>query len=138
MAARPIIGGAAGEVKNPALTPFEAARASTWLGDDPRVDRRAGRGPIERQSCLGPRDILVVPGERRRMKLYDVSVRLSERMPDDMDYDAGSLLQDKSDQAATEELLKLVLAVASGMRTCSEQKGLPEMEFVPWQIGTFV
>ncbi len=63
---------------------------------------------------------------------------LYARMPGDMDYNAGKLLEGVLGDTAVEELLQLVLSVASGQRTCSEQNGLPEMEFIPWQIGTAV
>lgn len=63
---------------------------------------------------------------------------LYARMPGDMDYNAGKLLDGTAVDTAVQELAQLVLAVASGQRTCSEQNGLSEMEFIPWQIGTAV
>jgi altronate hydrolase len=60
---------------------------------------------------------------------------LYARMTDDMDYDAGKILQGHPFETASEELLDLVIATASGQRTKSEEKGLPDVEFVPWQLG---
>ena len=53
-----------------------------------------------------------------------------------MDINCGDLL----DGTATldgkgEEILDMVLRVASGERTKSEEFGLGDYEFVPWQIG---
>ncbi len=58
-----------------------------------------------------------------------------ERMVDDMDLNAGRLLDgaDANDLAA--ELLDLVVAVASGRPTKSEAQGVGEAEFLPWQPG---
>ena len=41
-------------------------------------------------------------------------------------------------ETAAEELRQQIVAVASGERTKSEQHGLPETEFVPWQPGPVV
>jgi altronate dehydratase len=59
--------------------------------------------------------------------------RLAERMPDDMDYNAGKLLEGVDWESASQELLEKVIAVASGKRTKSEAHGRSELEFVPWQ-----
>ena len=58
---------------------------------------------------------------------------LFNRMPDDMDFNAGRVLEGESWQALTAELLQQVIAVASGQRTWSESHGPIETEFVPWQ-----
>lgn len=58
---------------------------------------------------------------------------LYERMVDDMDFNAGQLLHGTTWEVASQELLELILAVASGQRTHSERHGLSENEFVPWQ-----
>jgi len=63
---------------------------------------------------------------------------LYARMNDDMDFDAGKILEGVPLETAADELLRQVLAVASGERTKSEQHGLPETEFVPWQPGPMV
>ena len=66
------------------------------------------------------------------IKLASNSV-LFNRMPDDMDFNAGRLLDGESWEALTHDLLEQMIAVASGRRTHSESHGLPETEFVPWQ-----
>ena len=63
---------------------------------------------------------------------------LYARMNDDMDFDAGKILEGVPLETAADELLRQVLAVASGERAKSEQHGLPETEFVPWQPGPMV
>jgi altronate hydrolase len=59
--------------------------------------------------------------------------RLAERMPDDMDFNAGQLLEGTSWEEASQQLFEQVIETASGQRTQSEQHGLSEQEFVPWQ-----
>ena len=58
--------------------------------------------------------------------------RLYRLMDDDMDFDAGQILDGRAWEDATQELLAQLIAVASGQRTCSERNGLPENEFIPW------
>jgi len=58
---------------------------------------------------------------------------LFERMRDDMDFNAGLVLEGQSWEGASQDLLDLVIATASGQPTRSENHGLPEQEFVPWQ-----
>jgi altronate hydrolase len=60
---------------------------------------------------------------------------LYARMPDDLDFNAGKVLDAVTMPDAAEELLRQIIAVASGERTQSEHNGLPETEFVPWQPG---
>ena len=60
---------------------------------------------------------------------------LFNHMPDDMDYNAGKVLNATPVETAADELLACILAAASGRRTRSEEKGLPEFEFVPWALG---
>ena len=57
------------------------------------------------------------------------------RMEDDMDINCGDILDGVSVEAKGEEILRKVLAVASGEKTKSELLGYGESEFVPWQIG---
>lgn len=61
---------------------------------------------------------------------------LYERMPGDMDVDAGRILSAEvtlSDMGA--EIFEKMLAVASGERTKGERAGIGEDEFVPWVPG---
>ena len=58
-----------------------------------------------------------------------------ERMIDDMDFNAGTILQGESVEAVGERLLDLVLEVASGKKTKSEAMGIGDEEFTPWHFG---
>jgi altronate hydrolase len=57
-------------------------------------------------------------------------------MVEDMDVDAGTMLSngDTLEQKGR-EIYDLLLSVASGEQSKSEQQGLGDYEFVPWQIG---
>jgi altronate hydrolase len=59
-----------------------------------------------------------------------------ERMRDDMDIDAGTILsQGRSVEEVGEEIFAQILAIASGERSKSEQMGLGDEEFQPWILG---
>ena len=58
-----------------------------------------------------------------------------ERMRDDMDIDAGTILDGEPVLAAGHRLFDLILGVASGQATKSEASGIGEEEFAPWLIG---
>jgi altronate hydrolase len=61
---------------------------------------------------------------------------LFERMPLDMDFNAGGIVDGSQSVAeAGEALFRLMLETASGRPTLSEQHGLGDNEFVPWQLG---
>jgi len=57
---------------------------------------------------------------------------LYERMPDDIDLDAGRVLAGADPAALAAELLDLAVAVASGQPSQSEAQGIGEAEFCPW------
>ena len=58
------------------------------------------------------------------------------RMESDMDINAGEILDGTSTvEAKGQEIYDKVLAVASGKKSKSEEQGLGDYEFVPWQIG---
>ena len=58
------------------------------------------------------------------------------RMPEDMDVNAGAILDgNKTVAEVGEEILDLLINVASGRPSLSEAQGLGDLEFVPWQIG---
>jgi altronate hydrolase len=61
-----------------------------------------------------------------------------QRLQDDMDFDAGRVLADGDIQALTSELLDVVVAVASGRPSKSEEWGSGEEVFSPWQLGELV
>ena len=61
------------------------------------------------------------------------------RMEDDMDINAGKILEGGSTiEEVGQEIYQLLLDVASGKPSKSELQGLGEFEFVPWQIGAVV
>jgi altronate dehydratase len=66
-------------------------------------------------------------------------------MEDDMDIDAGKIIAGKivggdivegvPMQDVADELLDLIVAVASGQPSKSEAQGIGEAEFCPWSLG---
>ena len=61
---------------------------------------------------------------------------MAARMSEDMDIDAGSILNGGcSVEEKGREIYQMFLDVASGKTSKSEQQGLGDFEFVPWQIG---
>jgi altronate hydrolase len=58
-----------------------------------------------------------------------------ERMINDMDLNAGTILEGESVESVGRRMFELILEVASGRRTKSELQGVGEEEFAPWQIG---
>ncbi len=63
------------------------------------------------------------------------NTRLFERLPDDMDFNAGTVIEGRSVAEVGRELLMRLLATASGEPTCSERLGIGDEEFVPWLVG---
>ncbi|TFD46880.1 altronate dehydratase [Cryobacterium frigoriphilum] len=59
------------------------------------------------------------------------------RMPDDMDLNAGRIVDGTAtlDEVGT-EIFEMIIRVASGEQTVSEELGVGQEEFVPWQFGT--
>ena len=58
-----------------------------------------------------------------------------ERMEDDMDINAGKILDGVSLQSVGEEIFEKIISVASGEPTKSEAQGIGVEEFAPWGIG---
>jgi len=58
-----------------------------------------------------------------------------QHMEDDMDYNAGKVLEDVAMNQAAAELLDMVIAVASGEPSKSEAQDIGESEFNPWNLG---
>jgi altronate hydrolase len=58
-----------------------------------------------------------------------------QRMIDDMDMDAGPILEGEPVDGVGRSLFELILDVASGAETKSERAGVGEEEFAPWTIG---
>jgi altronate dehydratase len=63
---------------------------------------------------------------------------LYDHMQDDMDFNAGVILEGTQMVDAAGDLFDLLLACASGQQTKSEWSGYREGEFVPWQPGPVV
>ena len=57
------------------------------------------------------------------------------RMSEDMDINAGQILEGVPLETVAAELLDLMIAVASGQPSKSEAQGVGEAEFNPWSIG---
>jgi altronate hydrolase len=60
---------------------------------------------------------------------------LYQHMIDDMDVNAGVILDGVSVEEVGRQILEEILAVASGKKTKSELNGAGEEEFAPWSIG---
>ena len=58
-----------------------------------------------------------------------------EHMLDDMDFNAGQVLEGADIHQTANELLDLLIAVASGQPSKSEAQGVGEAEFNPWNLG---
>jgi len=58
-----------------------------------------------------------------------------EHMIDDMDINAGVVLEGTSVEQVGRQIFEEILAVASGKKTKSELHGVGEEEFAPWSIG---
>lgn len=58
-----------------------------------------------------------------------------DRMIDDMDVNAGRILEGASVEEVGREIFEKIVAVASGEQTKSEQQGIGDEEFCPWPIG---
>ena len=62
--------------------------------------------------------------------------RLYQRMRDDMDINCGDILEGTCSVADKgREIFEVMLRVASGERSLSEQHGMGQEEFVPWLLG---
>lgn len=58
-----------------------------------------------------------------------------ERMIDDMDINAGTILQGESVDSVGRQIFETILSVASGEKTKSEALGVGDEEFQPWIAG---
>jgi altronate hydrolase len=58
-----------------------------------------------------------------------------ERMIEDMDINAGKVVDGTPMQDAADELFEMMIAVASGQKTKSEAQDVGEDEFQPWSLG---
>jgi len=80
-----------------------------------------------RGSCLGfkPSPVLKIA----------TNTPLYHRMEDDMDLDAGVILNGVSIADVGKQIFEALVAVAGGQKTKSEAQGLGESEFSPWMLG---
>lgn len=80
-----------------------------------------------RGSCLGfkPTPVLKIAS----------NTALYERMQEDMDINAGAILDGVPMEDVAREIFEALIAVASGKKTKSELQGLGEEEFAPWTLG---
>ncbi len=60
---------------------------------------------------------------------------LYQKMEEDMDINAGVILDGTPVEVVGRQIFDAILATASGKPTKSEQHGVGEEEFAPWQIG---
>jgi len=60
---------------------------------------------------------------------------LFEHMQDDMDINAGRILEGATLPEVGEDIFRSLLEVASGKKTKSELQGVGEEEFAPWSLG---
>jgi altronate hydrolase len=60
---------------------------------------------------------------------------LYQKMQNDMDVDAGRVLDGASLDEVGAEIFEKMLAVASGEKSKSERHGVGEEEFNPWIVG---
>jgi altronate hydrolase len=60
---------------------------------------------------------------------------LFQHMSDDMDINAGTILEGTPVEEVGRQIFEEILAVASGKHTKSELSGVGEEEFAPWSIG---
>lgn len=58
-----------------------------------------------------------------------------DRMIDDMDINAGGILEGESIEQVGKEIFEKIISVASGEKTKSEAQGIGDDEFAPWIIG---
>jgi len=58
-----------------------------------------------------------------------------EQMKEDMDINCGDVLDGVSLEDKGKAIFDMMLKVASGQKTKSEELGYGDNEFVPWQIG---
>ena len=63
------------------------------------------------------------------------NTQLFNRMQDDMDINAGSIIDGESVESAGTRLFEKIISVASGEQTLSEQQGIGDEEFCPWMPG---
>ena len=65
------------------------------------------------------------------------NTEMFERMAEDMDLNCGRIVDGTASLTEVgDEIFELIIAVASGRATVSEELDLGQEEFIPWQLGT--
>ncbi len=65
------------------------------------------------------------------------NTEMFRRMSEDMDINCGRIIDGTATLAEVgDEILELIIAVASGEQTVSEALDIGQEEFIPWQLGT--
>jgi len=65
------------------------------------------------------------------------NTEMYQRMAGDMDLNCGRVADGTAVLSQVgDEIFELIIAVASGRQTVSEELGIGQEEFVPWQLGT--
>jgi len=80
-----------------------------------------------RGSCFGCKPVPTIK--------VSTNTPLYERMLEDMDFDAGRILEGAPLEQIGREMFEEIIAVASGEKTKSEQQGIGDDEFCPWTWG---
>jgi altronate hydrolase len=80
-----------------------------------------------RGSCFGCKPVPTIK--------ISTNTPMYERMIDDMDINAGQILDGEPVESVGREIFEHIIAVASGEQTKSEAQGIGEEEFCPWSIG---
>ena len=104
------------------------AETKGWTTDDAPEKVLSSYAELERK--VG--DNLKVPAPDAPKEEWD---KFHAKLPEDMDFNAGTVVEGRSVQEVGRELFLRLLATASGEPTCSERLGLGDEEFVPWQVG---
>lgn len=80
-----------------------------------------------RGSCLGLKPAPTIK--------VSTNTPLFDRMIDDMDINAGTILDGASVESVGTEIFEKIISVASGEQTKSEAQGIGDEEFHPWTYG---
>lgn len=80
-----------------------------------------------RGSCFGCKPVPTIK--------VSTNTPMYERMIDDMDINAGRVLDGVPLEEVGREIFEKIISVASGEQTKSEAQGIGEEEFCPWSIG---
>ncbi len=80
-----------------------------------------------RGSCFGCKPTPVIK--------IATNTAMFEHLREDMDLNAGVVLEGEDLQSVGDRFFEFALRVASGEKTCSEQLDIGDHEFVPWTVG---